>query len=378
MRLFLLTFFLIYGGIHLFGFVKLNYALSLSLRANVPIGLFMMIMILSPWLIRVVDRSEHVVLARIFAHVGYFWMGFLFLFFAASVFIDGYRLLVCLAKAISGKGLSVLVISAPVSFFIPLLLAVLCSIYGYFAALNIRTEHVLIPTAKMPAGIARIRIVQISDVHMGLIVQQERLERILQKVQKAGPDLLVSTGDLVDGQGRHLPDMMDMFRRIRPLYGKYAVTGNHEFYAGLDYAVDLTEKGGFVMLRGRGVTIAGLLNIAGVDDPAGKYSGLGLYVPEKEILSALPRKYFTVLLKHQPQVDQGALGLFDLQLSGHTHNGQIFPFNFAVRRFFPLVTGTIRLLDHAWLHVSRGSGTWGPPIRFLSPPEVTVIDLMNS
>ena len=98
--------------------------------------------------------------------------------------------------------------------------------------------------------------------------------------------------------------------------------------------------------------------------------------PEKDILSGLPRDKFTLLLKHRPVANKDALGLFDLQLSGHAHKGQIFPFTILVRLFFPMISGLYDLPSGSSLYVSRGSGTWGPPIRFLSPPEVTVIDIV--
>ena len=95
------------------------------------------------------------------------------------------------------------------------------------------------------------------------------------------------------------------------------------------------------------------------------------------MLKVLDRKKFTLLLKHRPEVDQKSLGLFDLQLSGHTHKGQIFPFNIITLLYFPIHWGILNPLDHCFLYVSRGSGTWGPPIRFLSPPEVTLIELVS-
>ncbi len=128
------------------------------------------------------------------------------------------------------------------------------------------------------------------------------------------------------------------------------------------------------MLRGEGLTIHGIINIAGVDDPAGKYFQVR-EISEKIILPGLPSHLFTVLLKHQPVIDKEALGLFHLQLSGHTHKGQIYPFRYLTRLVFPLYTGYHRLSENTHLYVSRGSGTWGPPIRFLAPPEVTLIEL---
>ncbi len=204
-------------------------------------------------------------------------------------------------------------------------------------------------------------------------MREGRLSRILKEVKKAGPDLFISTGDLVDSQINHLQGLTRLFQEIQPRYGKFAITGNHEFYAGLPQALDFTRQAGFTMLRGEGVTIEGFLNLAGVDDPAG---GAGTGLTEKELLSRFPRGWYTILLKHRPVIAPDSLGLFDLQISGHTHRGQIFPFVLLTRIFFPYYSGFFHLPGGALLYVSRGSGTWGPPIRFLTPPEVTIYDLL--
>jgi predicted MPP superfamily phosphohydrolase len=219
--------------------------------------------------------------------------------------------------------------------------------------------------------------VQISDVHIGIIVRGERLKHIAEEIKKADPDILVSTGDLLDGQINSLTEHLMFLRDVHPRYGKFAITGNHEFYAGLDHAIDFTRAAGFVVLREEGINVAGVINIAGVDDPTVDAYGLAKEISETKLLSELSHRYFTVLLKHRPVIEKDSAGYFDLQLSGHTHNGQIFPFNFLVRRLYPFITGYFNLPNDAHLYVNRGTGTWGPPIRFLSPPEITVIDLIH-
>jgi predicted MPP superfamily phosphohydrolase len=219
-------------------------------------------------------------------------------------------------------------------------------------------------------------VAQISDVHLGLIVGKSRLNRILEKVKDASPDILVSTGDLVDGQMDELDTLTDMIKNIPTTYGKFAVTGNHEFYAGLDRALAFTKKAGFTILRGKGLTISNILNIAGVDDPAGKRYVPSLLVSEKALLEKMPGDKFTLFLKHQPVISSESIGRFDLQLSGHTHKGQIFPFYLFTKLFYRMHSGLSKLNGNALLYVSRGSGTWGPPVRFLSPPEVTIIDII--
>ena len=258
-----------------------------------------------------------------------------------------------------------------------LIFSLIISVVGAFEAWDIKTEKVTLASEKIPAALSGLRVVQISDVHLGLIVRHKRLGKILEAVQKANPDILVSTGDLVDGQINKLEGLAEMLQSIKPRYGKYAVTGNHEFYAGLQDSLAFTEKAGFTVLRNKGVSVTDYLNIAGVDDRTGTHFKNSPEISEKDMLNVLERKKFTLLLKHRPEIDQGSLGLFDLQLSGHTHKGQIFPFNIITLLYFPIHWGILNPVDHCFLYVSRGSGTWGPPIRFLSPPEVTLIELVS-
>ena len=393
MYIFLITFLLLYGGIHFYAFLKVKAAFSFTPEAGIYIALFMLIMVFAPFIALVTERPGLGFFSRIMSYIGYMWMGILFLFFSGSIAVDIYHTLIYSAGLILRKDLISLIPSARHSFYIPLVMSISIGIYGYFEALNIRTEKVEIKTSKIPEEISRLRIVQISDVHLGMIVREQRLKRIIDRVKEAKPDILVSTGDLVDGQIYDIEGFAELFKEIKPMYGKFAVTGNHEFYAGLGKAMDFTERAGFKLLRGRGVTVAGMINIAGVDDPAGagmiSIAGVddpseeryGIYreVPEGKLLSDMPPDKFTILLKHRPVVDKNALGLFDLQLSGHTHKGQIFPFSLITWLYYmhTIQAGYLRLVDDSYLYVSRGAGTWGPPIRFLSPPEVTVIELVN-
>jgi predicted MPP superfamily phosphohydrolase len=376
--LFLTTVLLVYSGMHLYGFLKARAAFSFGPRTGVALALFMAAMLLCPVVVRLSKSAGLELTAKALAYVGYTWMGCLFLFVCSSFLLDFYRVLVSFAAWILKSDLSWMKMTARTAFFIPLLASISIGAYGYFEALNIRTERITIETPKISKETGKLRIVQISDVHLGLIVGRDRVERILAKVRAAHPDILLSTGDLVDGQADHLAAAVEMLRAVPTKYGKFAATGNHEFYAGLPYSLSITKKAGFSMLRAKGVEIPGVIAIFGVDDPAGKSFGLAKLVPEKELLSSSSRKLFTLLLKHRPVVDKDAAGLFDLQLSGHIHDGQIFPFRYATELVSPYVTGLFTLPGGGHLYVSRGSGTWGPPIRFLAPPEVTIIDLVHS
>ena len=378
MTLFLLVFFVVYGSAHFYVFSRIKAAFPLmSTGHRAGLIILMAFMILAPILVRVSERYGHESTACLLSYIGYIWMGILFLFFAMSIFLDAYRLLIYIACQLIGKNLSSLIPPPLYWFVIPLVVSVALNAYGYFEAKNIRTEQVTIRTSKIPPEVGRLRIVQISDVHIGMIIREKRLETIVAAVRQAEPDLLVSTGDLLDGQIDNMMSSAELFKDIQPKYGKFAVTGNHEFFAGIEKALEFHQQAGFLVLRGEALTLAGLISIAGVDDATGERFGLYKNVPEKGLLAKLPKENFILLLKHRPVFDPESLGLFDLQLSGHTHRGQIYPFVLLTKLAFPYHSGYYDLPKGSRLYVNRGAGTWGPPIRFLAPPEVTVIDLIH-
>lgn len=370
MILFLIVFFSIYGGMHLYAFLKLR-SLQIPQYLSMAIGLFMILMTFAPILIRLSERAGHEGLAVFLSWTGYLWMALIFIFTSTSVAIDIVALL--LPQKISGF------FGTPsrhqIGTILSFGLSIVLIIYGYFEALNIKTETVEIRTDKIKRD---VRIVQISDVHTGLIVRGSRLKKLIEKVKEARPELLVSTGDLVDGQIDRLEGLSQIFEEIKPAYGKFAVTGNHEFYAGLEQALSFTEKAGFTILRGEAVYLPELnLSIAGVDDPAGKRYGIYKGIPEEDLLSGLKPDSFRLLLKHRPILNTSR-GLFDLQLSGHTHKGQIFPLSIPTGLYYKKDSGCLNDINGCYLYVSRGAGTWGPPVRVFAPPEITIIKLLRA
>lgn len=375
MLLFLAFFLLIYGSLHLYFFLKASAALSLSAGANLLLGVILAALMLAPLIVHWLERLELVLNARIIAYIGYSWMGVLFLFFASSLVIDAYRLLAHAGGWLAHRDVATLTLSARPAFLIPLTLSLVISIYGFFEARNVRLERISIESQKIPSNPGRFKIAQISDLHLGLTVGKAHLKKVVALLKAENPDLLVCTGDLVDaglcdGQG-----LAEPLKEIQPRYGKYAVTGNHEFYAGLDQALESLREAGFTVLRGETARIDDVLNVAGVDDPEAGRFGLADKIDERELLAILPEGRFTLFLKHRPNVEEGSVGRFDLMLSGHTHKGQIFPFNLLVRPFYTADAGFLNLGKGSSLYVSRGTGSWGPPIRFLAPPEVTIIEV---
>jgi predicted MPP superfamily phosphohydrolase len=374
MTLFLLVFVLVYGGLHAYGLVRFSAAFRPGPAVMTPLIAAAVFFILSPILTRLSEQRGHEETAFVLAHIGYPWMGFLFLFFVFSLLLDLGRLLNRFLVILGGVPDIFLPFRAPVSFVLAVGLAAVVCLYGAVEARTPRIERISVETGKLPPEIPSLKIVQISDLHLGLLVRERHVKKIAGFVKKEQPDLLVSTGDLVDGTLCGLPGLAEEIGGLPAPMGKFAVTGNHEFYAGLPNAIRFTEAAGFRILRGEAVVLRGILRIAGIDDPTADSFGNTPGKPEEELLTG-ESGIFTLFLKHRPVVLPRSDGRFDLQLSGHTHRGQIFPFALVVRLVYPRLAGTFPLSEGSLLHVSRGTGTWGPPIRVLSPPEITVIEL---
>jgi predicted MPP superfamily phosphohydrolase len=375
---FILSLFTIYGGINLYILLKAINSFALCAPLSLLLGFIMLIMTGAPLIVRMLEGFGIESLACLFAVTGYSWLGTVFLVFSLSLAVDIYHLLVSTAGLLLQRDLSSIVPGDKATLASSLLIASVAMIYGFFRARVIDRETLRITSPKIPADVGTLTIVQISDIHLGLIVREKRLEQILRRVTDAAPDILISTGDLVDGQIDPLSGLAEPFQKIKPRYGKFAIMGNHEYFAGITPALEFTKKAGFRILRGEAFTISGLITIAGIDDPAGYYYGERRHIKEEDLLANLPAHLFTLLLKHEPDVTRESLGLFDLQLSGHTHKGQIFPFNIITRIRFPFISGFYSLEKSSSLYVSRGSGTWGPPVRLFAPPEITVIRLLHS
>ncbi len=337
--------------------------------------LFIFVMILSPAVCRILEKSGHESSAKLAEFVAFYWMGFIFLGFAGSfvmglcdTLIMGIRLVTrSYPPFLSGKIPAAVMLGIITTMFI----------YGIFEARNMKIEHLQIATDKL--NIDSLKIVLVSDIHVGISVSTEKLKIITNHIQSLSPDILVCTGDLVDSSLDHLPELADLFQPIRPIYGKYAITGNHEYYVGISRSLEFMERAGFKVLRGEAVSLSlpgdgneKLINIVGVDDhemPGSSH--------EVALLSSVQNGLFTLFLRHKPVISEKTIGMFDLQLSGHTHGGQIFPFHFIVSGVFPFFKGYYPLEQGSSLYVSRETGTWGPQIRIFSPPEITVIELVN-
>ena len=228
-------------------------------------------------------------------------------------------------------------------------------------------RHVTVPLSGLP--IEKYTIVQLTDVHIGPIIGREFAEQVVRRVNALKPDAIVITGDLVDGHVAELRPHIEPFRQLRARDGVFAVTGNHEYYWNANAWLEHIRLLGIRVLRNEHVLVADAVVIAGVDDST-QTEDVPRAVADRP--PALP----LVLLAHHPRtVERAQKASVDLQLSGHTHGGQLLPLGWLARLFDPKVAG-LKQFGATWLYVSQGTGFWGAPLRVGTTCEIAAITLV--
>lgn len=366
--LFISLFVGIYGGFHVYVYLKLkpfflpHLWLLITILALLGCSIFLVVAL--------ARGSVEIPIVTPLAYITFIWMGIVFLFFATSVPVD---LVAWIIGKTSAQRLHAYLISPGRTTVIGIAV-MLIAVYGYMASLQINIERLVFESLKITTP---IKVVQIADLHLGLLSNEGYCQKVVDEINSLDADIVVSIGDLVDMQMDHLNRLGKLISGIQARYGKYAVLGNHEVLAGVAESRKFIERVGFKLLSNSGVTIDNAVNLIGVDDPAIEGGVQQSSVNEPALLKQFDNGLFTILLKHQPVIEQKSRGLFDLQLSGHTHGGQIFPFSLLIHLFYKAPFGLSKQGDNGWLYVSRGTGTWGPPMRVLAKPEITLIRLQN-
>jgi len=312
--------------------------------------------------------------SRLLAWPAALWMGVAFLLLVA---LGASELLVWLLGAASEPS-GELVAARTRAAGVVALVAVATAVGMRGALAPPRHRRVEIRLPRWPAARDGYRIVQITDIHIGPILDRRFARQLVERVNALDADLVAVTGDLVDGSERHLADEVAPFADLRARDGVFFVTGNHDYFSGVDPWVARVRRLGMRVLRNERVTIgegAAAFDLAGVEDHR---SGLYSRGPGSDLAAALagrdPQRA-VVLLAHDPSTFREASRRgVDLQISGHTHGGQIWPFGYVVRAVIPWVAGLYeRNGSRCW--VSRGTGFWGPPIRLFSPAEISELVL---
>lgn len=365
--MFLITVLTIWSFMHLYAFWRLA---SLPLLSPVPRWVWWLVGLLfwfSYPFARYLDRngmsSEF---ARLLELLGAVWLGTLFLLVTA--------LLASELVTVFGLWKASVVPVRTGSLFLAALLSAVGIVQGNRAP---QVESLVVNLPQLPRDLDGLRVVQLSDLHLGTILREGWLAARLAEVQALKPDLVVVTGDLIDGNARHVERLLPLLSQLKAPLGVYAVTGNHEFYAGLEASVQLLGDAGFTVLRDQHLEVRPGLVMAGVDDlTARRQFAIDHFGVQKALAGRPPGA--CIFLSHSPwQVEEAARLGAGLMLSGHTHDGQIWPFSYLVRLSYPYVGGTYQV-NGLTLHVSRGTGTWGPRLRLWKPGEITLITLRSA
>jgi uncharacterized protein len=255
------------------------------------------------------------------------------------------------------------------------------SLWALLEARSARVERVEISLRRLPRELDGLRIVQLSDLHIGQTLGRAFLERVVARVNELAPDAVVITGDLVDGSVEDLERDVAPLSALTSKYGTFFVTGNHEYHAGAPEWCEHLGKLRVRVLRNEHVALernGQILHLAGIDDFEAAHFDVGHRADLPRAVEGRDRSRPLILLAHQPKaVHEAVQHGVDLQLSGHTHGGQVWPFRWLLRAGQPAVDG-LRKMGDTLLYVSRGTGHSGPPMRLGVPPEITELVLRAS
>ncbi len=382
--LFLLFFTVFVGGTHLYLWQRMIRAPRVGARmlrgGTIVIVTMGIAMPLAMFLVQLLPRSMGAVLS----FVVYTWMGFAALLTACLFATELPRLLVVLSTRLrTGQ-----TIDEARRTFLSRLIAGVAGLVtlglsgaGVAEALGtVALKNVKVSLRKFPKELSGLRIVQLTDVHIGMLIGREWLEGIVARVNALDADLVVITGDLVDGSVARLRDHVAPLAQLKSKRGVYFVTGNHEYYSGVTSWVEHLGQLGIRVLRNEHVSIgegAASFDLAGVDDHTGGQFDKEHGADVAKALAGRDPNRECILLAHQPKeiIEAAKLGV-GLQLSGHTHGGQVFPATLLVRLQQPFTAGLDRL-GETQIYVSRGTGYWGPPMRIAAPAEITIIEVVS-
>lgn len=309
------------------------------------------------------------------------WMVLVGIFVLFAMFFESIRAMGWLFfKQVQGEGRDIL----PPWRSVPLTLCMLMLFTGWSVveAQNPRVTRLTLQTDKLPAGVNNYRIVYLADLHLHELSGEKFLGRITKLIAEQNSDLLLFGGDIVSSRDMRSRQMeASMLAKVMPPNGSLGILGNHEArFDHLGNAIPFLKRAWIHVMRGEAVAV-GSVYVVGIDDPkVAETQGTPVHDP-MIILNRIPRERFIILLKHRPEIQAESVGLFDLQLSAHTHGGQIWPLRYPLAVYFGAPQGRMDKISgpngESWYYCTTGTGFSGLPLRFLTPPEIVVIDLVR-
>lgn len=325
---------------------------------------------------RFLERTDIPVLPQALTWIGSFWLAFMLYFFISLLLIDILRLInhfiPFFPAFITENKEGAKKITALVVVSITMLFVIGGHINTYFPVI----KNVNIQVDKKAGNLKELNIALVSDLHLGSILGDAFLERIASKIDGLNPDIILLAGDVVDEDvGSILKNNIGgTLKKFKAPYGTYAITGNHEYFSGADASSKYLSDHGVVMLRDTTVKINNSFYLAGREDR--QRNAMGKQRKEiTDLLEDVDKSLPLILMDHQPfKLEEAANNGVDLQVSGHTHNGQLWPFNYITNMVYEIAWG-YKKKGNTHIYVSCGVGTWGPPVRTGSRPEIVNIKI---
>lgn len=324
---------------------------------------------------RFLERKFLNAVSAFFVWVGSFWLGAMVYYLLFVILIDIVRLFNLFFGFLPASFYSS---DYQVLFFLAVNASViLIVILGYMNAANPVKKMLNININKNAGVLKSLKIVMASDIHLGTIINRKRLRKIVNMINSLEPDIILLPGDVVDEDIESVvkQNCGEDLRKLRAKYGVYAITGNHEYIGGVEPSVKYLTEHGLIELRDRTVKIADSFYIVGREDRASKgFAGI-LRKPLNLLLEGVDKNLPVILMDHQPvKLEEAENNGIDLQLSGHTHHGQLWPFNFITKKIYEVSMG-YKQKGNTHYYVSCGVGSWGPPVRTGNRPEIVQITL---
>lgn len=380
--MFLIIFSVIVGAVHFYLWHRLLRATALQVRVQKIGGAVLLLlgisMPLAMFLVRTLPRS----IGLWISFVVYTWMGLAALLVSVLLFSELMRASVHAGSRLLSRPLDTkrrTFLSRAIAGSAGLVTFGLAGSGAASALGEVGLKKVQVKLARLPKALSGYRIVQLSDVHIGPTLGRDWLAKIVAATNAEKPDIVVITGDLVDGSVEALAEHIAPLASLKTKHGVYFVTGNHEYYSGADAWIAELTRIGIHVLRNERVSIGegeASFDLAGVDDWTASQYANGHGADLKKALVGRDERRELVLLAHQPkQIFEAAAQGVGLQLSGHTHGGQVFPMTMLVGLQQPYVAGLDKH-EGTWIYVSRGTGYWGPPMRVGAPAEITALELV--
>jgi predicted MPP superfamily phosphohydrolase len=377
MIIFFTVFFLLYGLINYYIFRHGWQALP-EQSALRKWYLFTFLFVASSFIIgRILENLWMSIPCDVLIWIGSFWFAYILYLFLAVIIIDfiriGNHFIPFYPRFITENYPLVKQLLLLVIIFISSVVI----IAGYINAQHIRVKKLTLPIKKSLPQLNTIRLAVASDIHLGSIIGRKRFCKIVNLINDQNPDIVLFPGDVIDEDVAPVlkKNLGDAIEQIQAKWGIYACTGNHEYIGGVEAACRYLQQHGVTMLRDQSIVIDNCLCLIGREDRSIRNFEGKNRKTLSELVESIDNALPVILMDHQPfHLQEAVNNGIDLQLSGHTHHGQLWPLNLITSMVYEISWG-YKQKENTHFYVSSGSGTWGPPVRLGNTPEIIVIDL---